>query len=229
MKREVVGSMSEWSGVLKDLFRQIDDGSIGLGHIQALLERRDPFAAESFQGLVTEWEGFYQDTFGIKADFSNLRIPEKQPGFNRLIIMAEGMTPQRLYDKCGEFFACWKWTGDSLDNVVAYSERTSKNGAYAVWVRDRVEADEEFKKLSADEIKAKNINTETLEERFIHELKYFRETRAHLDLRNITLCAGSRDSDGAVPGVYWYDDELRVHWYNPDNSYDDLRPRQVVS
>lgn len=43
MRREVVGSMSEWSGALKDLFRQIDDGSISLQEIRAFLEHRDPF------------------------------------------------------------------------------------------------------------------------------------------------------------------------------------------
>ncbi len=43
MKKEIVGSMSEWSGVLKDVFRQIDDGSLGIGHFQTLLEHRNPF------------------------------------------------------------------------------------------------------------------------------------------------------------------------------------------
>ncbi len=43
MKREIVGSMSEWSGVLKDIFRQIGDGSLTMGHLQALLEHRNPF------------------------------------------------------------------------------------------------------------------------------------------------------------------------------------------
>ncbi len=39
-KRQVVGSMSKWSGVLKDFFRQIADGSINLNQVQAFLEHR---------------------------------------------------------------------------------------------------------------------------------------------------------------------------------------------
>ena len=52
MKREIVGSASEWTGVLKDLFRQMDDGSITLAHIQAFLEHRDPFVAVDSSPLV---------------------------------------------------------------------------------------------------------------------------------------------------------------------------------
>lgn len=212
---------------MSNLLRQIKD--LFRGNAKASLDHRIPLEDRSIEELIAEWEGFYQDTFGIKADFSNLQIPEKESGFNRLIIMTVGMTPQRLYDKCGEFFPCWKWTGDTLDNVITYSERTSKNSAYAVWVRDCVEADEEFKTLSADKIKAQNINTETLEERFIHELKYFRESGKHLDIKNVTLCAGSRFSDGSVPSVSLTGSEFRVRTFPPGRTDGIHRSRQVVS
>ena len=42
-KKEVVGSMSEWSGVLKDFFRQIADGSKTLRQVQLFLENKNPF------------------------------------------------------------------------------------------------------------------------------------------------------------------------------------------
>jgi len=42
-KKEVVGSMSEWSGVLKDFFRQINDGSKTLRQVQLFLENKNPF------------------------------------------------------------------------------------------------------------------------------------------------------------------------------------------
>ena len=220
-KRQVVSSMSDWSGVLKDFFRQIGDGSIALNQVQAFLEHQNPFEAKS------DWQNFYSE-LGIEADFSNLQIPNKQKGFDHLIIVAKEMTPQLLYDKCEELFPCWKWTDKNLDEIVE-SERTAKNGAYAIWVRDRVEADEELKNLSADDLKNKNIPGITLEERFIHELKYFKETGKHLDRDNITLCASSRYSDGGVPGVSWCRGELRVHWLYPDHRLDSLRARRAVS
>jgi len=228
-KRQVVGSMSEWSGVLKDLFQQIDDGSVTLPQVQTFLEHRNPFEAKlDIEKLVKDWENFYQEVFGIKVDFYELPIPKHQPGFDRLIIVAEQMTPETLFNKCKELFPCWKWTDKNLDEIVE-SERTTKNGAYAIWVRDRVEADEELKNLSANDSKKQDIPGITLEERLLYELKYFRETSKHLDVKNLTLCAGSRDDGGGVPGVSWDGVRLGVYWCPPDDRGGSLRSRQVVS
>ena len=46
-KKQVVGSMSDWSGVLKDFFRQIGDGSLTLEQVTATVEHRNPFEIES--------------------------------------------------------------------------------------------------------------------------------------------------------------------------------------
>jgi hypothetical protein len=217
--------MSEWSGMLKDLFRQIDDGSITLQELQAFIEHRNPFEVV---GSVKGWENFYRETFGIECDFSNLQIPKKRKGFDRLIIVAQGMTPQKLFDKCKELFLCWRWTDKNLDEMVN-SERTSKNGAYAVWFRNRVEADEGLKNLSANDLEKRRIPGITLEERLLLELKYFKETGRHLDVERITLCSGSRDSVvGAVPGVGWCGGKLCIDWYDPARCYDGLGSRRAV-
>ena len=127
-------------------------------------------------------------------------------------------------------FPCWRWTEDNFDKIVIYNERDAKNGPYSIWVRDEVEADEKYKNLSANQIKGMNIKTETLVERLIHELKYFQETGKHLDIKNITLCTGSRYSDGNVPYVCWNDDgRLRVHLCGTDGCHDNLRSREAVS
>lgn len=230
-KRQVVGSMSDWSGVLKDFFRQIGDGSIVLNQVQLFLEHQNPFEIKSetdILTLISYWQNFYNDVFGIEADFSNLQIPNKQSGFDRLIVVAKGITPQLIYDKCEGSFSCWKWTDKNLDEIIE-SERTAKNDAYAIWVRNKVEADEELKNLSADDLKKKNIPGITLEERLVYELKYFKETKSHLDIKNITLCAGSRYSNFAAPRVYWLHGRLRVGWdYFGYRDYH-LRSRRVVS
>ena len=67
------------------------------------------------------------------------------------------------------------------------SERTAKNGPYAIRVRDRVEADEELKNRSARDLQQQGILGITIEEREIFELKYFTETGQHLDIVNWTL------------------------------------------
>jgi len=62
------------------------------------------------------------------------------------------------------------------------------------------------------------------------ELEYFKKTGEHLDIENMTLCAGSRYTDGCVPHVYWYPDfrELRVYWCRPGVAFGVLRSREVV-
>ncbi|MBN1325531.1 hypothetical protein JW977_00920 [Candidatus Falkowbacteria bacterium] len=170
-----------------------------------------------------EWQRFYEEVFGIKADFSKIVLPEKQEGFNWLVVVLEGMTANRTYDKCKERFSSWRYT-ENLDTIK--SVRTSEK-TYAIWLRDRVEADEENKNLSAEECEKRGINGITLEERLLLELFYHWRTSKHLDINNVTLCTGSRDSDGDVPVVDWRDDEMEVSYDSPGCAFDRLRARAV--
>lgn len=228
-KREVVGSMSDWAGMLAEFFRQIKDGSFNQGQLEAFLEHRNPFGLLGEPVVIKDWQNFYSDVFGIEADFSSLRIPEKQAGFDRLIIIAGGLKIQQVYDKCKELFPCWKYIDGNLDKAVSVNDRTPANGTYAVWFRDWIEADEELKNLSANALKEKNIAGITLVERLLYELKYFKETGKHLDINNWTLCSGSRCPGGRVPGVGWGVGRLSVGWCHPGSAGPSLRSRQAVS
>ena len=77
--------------------------------------------------------------------------------------MAEGITIQQLYDKCNELFPCIKWTNKILDQIIA-SERTSKNGSYAILIRDEIEADDNLKNICAEGLEKENILGITIEE-----------------------------------------------------------------
>ena len=180
--------------------------------------------------LLLDWQNFYKKLFGTDYNFSNIRIPEKSEGNWRLLIIAD-ITLETLYAKCKELFPCWRWTNDDFDKIVAENERTAKDGSYAIWAKDEVEADENLKNKSANDIKAIKLNTETFAERFVHELKFFQETGKHLDIKNITLCAGSRYSDGNVPSVRWHGSfsEMSVDWYDPGVAHGHLGSREVVS
>jgi len=176
--------------------------------------------------LVKDWQVFYDDVFGIKVDFSDLVIPEKRVDFDRLVIVVQELRLQRFYDKCEALFPCYKWTDDNLDLVVK-SERISANGLYAVWIRDRVEADEELKNLSTYDLIQQKVAGITLEERLVYELKYFKETGKHLDVRNVTLCTGSVAAGGIV-FVGFYNGKMRVRCCYIHNHNNDLRSRQVI-
>ncbi|OGZ83261.1 MAG: hypothetical protein A2416_00380 [Candidatus Staskawiczbacteria bacterium RIFOXYC1_FULL_37_52] len=186
-------------------------------------------ASPSDEELLEDWVKFYQDVFQLKLTFNGaLIVPARKPGFDRLLVLAKGMTPQRLYDKCDELFPSWKYTDSNLDEVIK-SDRTAKNGHYAVWVRNRQEADEENWNFSADQLKRLGTPEITLEEREVYELKFFKETDDHMDKSNRTLCPGSRHTLGNVPSADWGGGGFGVDWHSPGSHCCRLRSRSVVS
>ena len=181
--------------------------------------------------VLAEWQVFYKKLFGIDCDFSNLIIPEK-PGSGRWrLLTIANIKLETLYAKCEEYFPCRRWTDDNLDKIVIKNERDARNGAYAIWVKDAPEADEDLGNFSARKIKDEGILTETLTERLIHELLFFNETGDHLDTRTITLCSGSRFFNGLVPIVHCRDGiyKMYIDCDYPDEAANSLRSRQVVS
>lgn len=143
------------------------------------------------------------------------------------INIPKGLTIEQAYKDCKALFPCWRWIDENLDQIVN-SDRTSKE-AYSIKVKATVEADENLKNMSANELKEKGVKGITLLERLVLEKDYFQKTGKHLDIDNITLCSGSRNSDGHVPRVDWYDtDGLGVGWDYPGSAVDNLRSREVV-
>jgi hypothetical protein len=174
--------------------------------------------------MLAPWQEFWQ------ISLAGLMIPRKREVFDRLLVIAAGATIEGEYQKCEKLFPCWRSTKDNLDVAVATNDRDAKKGSYALWVRDRVEADDELRALSANDLSARKLTTMTLLERIVYERKYFLETGGHLDIQNVTLCAGSRSRDGSVPHVDFYDGRFRVGrgWCYPGVSYDSLRAREAV-
>lgn len=144
--------------------------------------------------------------------------------FTRVVKMRKGITVQDLIAECKTLFPVYSYV--NLDGIT--SERTTAED-YEIRVRDRVEADEELKNLSANQLWDKGVQAITLEERLQLELDYFLETGQHLDIQNVTLCAGSRGAGGGVPGVFWGGVGLRVSGWSPDGRDGSLRARAVIS
>jgi hypothetical protein len=174
-----------------------------------------------------EWTRFYQEVFGLNVDLSGVAISEEKPGFGWVVIVANELTLNQVWAKCKEKFPSCSYLGDDLGEVVPVNDRTT-GVAYAKRFRDRVEADAELANLSANQLKKKRIQSITLPERLLLELWYLWKTGKHLDIKNITLCAGSRYSDGVVPCVSWGGDELRVVYCDADSWGGYLRARAAV-
>ena len=119
--------------------------------------------------------------------------------------------------------------GENWDKDLT-SDRNALDHAYAIWVRDNVEVDYGLNHLAADNMAEKGITVETLEERLLEEIKYFKQTEQHLDITSKTMCAGSRYVGGRVPRVRWHSGlgGFHVGSYHAGVRDDNLRARQVI-
>jgi len=192
------------------------------------LENRVTTRTKDTEAQIKAWEKFYSEFFSLDFKFDAALIPQRQSGFNRLIIIPQGMSISKAFAACKQHFKCWKHTDEDLESVMRESERGPVKETTSRWFRDRVEADEEVQGKSANDLECEKIEGITLLERIIFELKYWSETKKHLDVSNVTLCSGSRCSGGSVPYAYWYVDEFSVRWDDADSRNSILRSRVAV-
>ena len=177
------------------------------------------------------WHNFYREE-GIEIDFSSFQIPDRPEGDWWLILVAPGMTCNKVIQVLRKKFKVWVYTED-LDVVIDFEkeQRRAVDKPYAVWVKANVEADPELKNKSANDLG--DTPAVTLMERLLLEVFHFcfASSGKHLDVQNITLCAGSRYCDGSVPSVLFHSaaGKVIVDWALPGNRGDDLRSRQAVS
>ena len=137
---------------------------------------------------------------------------------------------------CKKVIACFKKLGANAkkdignpDDEVKVNERDPKKGSYAVSFKRAIEADEENRNLSADDLKNRGGKGITLLERLLLELGYFASTGQHLDVESVTLCAGSLHKSGYTPRVCCRSGVLRIFvcWCGSRDQCDHLRPRSV--
>lgn len=181
---------------------------------------------------IESWQKFYLKYFGLVVDFSQVKIPTNLADFLRIIFIAEGLKLSDVLKAMTKAGIKW-WTysvNDDLDKIITENVRNPTT-AYAIRIRERVEADEELKDLSANQLKERGVNCMTLLERLVYGLKYFSEMGKHLDIVSWTLCVGSRDSDGYVPSVAFGPggDRISVYCWRHVDSVGSLRSRQAVS
>ncbi len=178
--------------------------------------------------FLDEMAEFYGKVYNI-AKLPKVSLPIVVPGFCWGLVMVPGITIEQDLAACQKDYEVWRWTEDNLDNIVKSTRSADK--PYAIWLRDRQEADQELKNKSFNDLEKLGIPGITLAERIRLERWFFWRTNEHLDIQNVTLCTGSRSSDGDVPGVDWDSDfrRLSVSWCGSGDADSGLRSRQAVS
>ena len=176
--------------------------------------------------FFVQWLDLYREEFGIELNINKLQISKHQEN-TWIVPVHESLTEQIIYDACKKLFSCDKSV--DLSKVIDLHRK----GTTVRRFKANVEADEEHKNKSANDLKKEGLEEKsiTLKEQMLLELWYFKTTGKHLDIGNWTLCNGSRDADGCVPRVRWFVDyrKFYVNWSDVDNSSDSLRARVAVS
>jgi len=223
-------------GKIGATLKSLEDAGVTTDHLATI--RSDGELAKKIADLcrATEpsdiksvWTRIYKRYFNRRVNLADVVIPDHyDPKKHFCIIAARGITLNEVVKGLRKLFTVHLYTEDLDANVTANDRIADKD--YAILFRKNIEADEEFKNLSANQLKEKGISGITLLERLLLEALYFSATLEHLDVSNVTLCSGSRFSDGHVPYVLWDSvaSKLVVHWYSPDDSSDYLRARVAV-
>jgi hypothetical protein len=182
--------------------------------VQALIGKPKKLGAELRQillqsapinELLLDWQKFYAEVFGLEFEPTTVTLPDERDGFGWVIVNLPGLTDNQVYDKCKERFPSWRHY-DDLDAAIAHNDRTATDGSYAIRIRNGIEADKQYRNLSANETIKRGIGGLTLLERMLLELWYHWKTGGHLDTKSGTICSGSRYGDGNIPDAYSHDD-----------------------
>jgi hypothetical protein len=224
-QKVLVEGSSVTASQCKEFFRQIEDGSISGIYLQMFLDRQLQFNLEK---VNIDWTRVYK-TLGMKFEPGNLAV-ETDP-YHWDVYVLKGVTPNKVVAAFRELSVEVYTYIHDLDLGVPTNDRDPKNGSYRVRFKKTIEADPELANKSANDLTEEKIEGITLLERLLLELGYFLATGEHLDVENITLCSGSRDSDGGVPGVDGHAGprKLCIGWCPPQHRDGNLRARAVVS
>ena len=158
-----------------------------------------------------DWLATY-DSFGMKAEYEEAMKTFSMWSDPNLWIVPVIASPDcKKVVTCNMVVAGMRKSGikvwayyDDIDARISHNDRDPANGSYAIGFRRAIEADEENHDLSANVLASRGHKGTTCLERELLGYGYYLTTRQHLDVKNITLCPGSRDRDGKVPSVSFY-------------------------
>ncbi len=229
----LVAGSSVAASQLKDLFRQIEDGSITHRRLQLFLDHQNPWDDSTLPDL--DWRAVYEklDLLTDLEKFLAENVTEEtaENAETWVLPVLKGVTPNKVITAMRELDVQFYLYTDDLNKGVPINDRNPDNGSYLVRFVRTIEADVDLANCSADQLAKNGVKGITLLERLLLELAYFLATGEHLDVKNVTLCSGSRYSDGDVPYVHWSAGhrKVRVSWYSPGNARPFLRARAIVS
>ena len=72
------------------------------------------------------WEDFYRNEFGLAVDLSQVAVPDNPGRFDRVIVVAQGVTIKMVLDACQKYFNVWTYVDDLDATVIKNDPRVSR-------------------------------------------------------------------------------------------------------
>lgn len=185
-------------------------------------------AAKEIGEVAEKYERLYRDYFGIEVDFSIVAVPDKRPGIETPLFIPRGLTCNHAYDVCAAAFTCWRYAKD-LDAAVKGRNDRELVSDYMILTNGDQEPAEETGNISANRAVVLGVRATILLEELVAERFFWEEYKQNRNQKNVTLCHGSRDAHGFVPGVDSSGGRFHVCCYGPDDSGGYWRFRPAVS
>ncbi len=140
---------------------------------------------------LEDWQRFYKEEFDIVIDIKNLDIPKRSKGADILMVVAEGITPNAVFEKLSKRVDVNAYIFD-LNTID--SER-KPNQTYAIWLAISPVENSDGRL---------GISLLTIEERLLLELIDLERMGEYLEkYRWRAACLGSIDLGGCSPFIYW--------------------------
>ena len=164
------------------------------------------------QSVISEWQDFYQRIIGIEADFSNLVLPEFQPGFDRILIVDKSLTLEKLLKACQKHLnsritSPWNLCHDNFEH-----ERDSRNGTYVIRIKNILEPSPYVEGFPKE-------NCIGLLEEILFYLKYFDENEKLPGNKEMTTCFSAMCKTTQVVQVWLRTGILNITYSEKDTGF----------
>ncbi|MBU0706842.1 hypothetical protein KKG41_00535, partial [Patescibacteria group bacterium] len=166
-----------------------------VNEVERMLRRLPNYAR-----MIEWWGVFYKEVFGTLVQLKPQIVPEEKAGLSRLLVMVKEVSLDQIVDYLAKATAVdTNFSSGHHRDVI--SPRVPPQH-YAIWIRDRLEADCEHRGKSVEMISEEGLCGITLEERLMLEVVHLQRSNEqgfrHLDEGTQTLCTGSRTDRGST-------------------------------
>ncbi len=169
----------------------------------------------------------YRKYFDLHTPFEGLEIPTQPQGYQRLLVMGKAMN-HRIYASAAKKIHAVNFPITNMDTHFQQDRFPSK--AYAIWIKDSVEADDNYEKSAEDLWKLEVPFMGSLE-MLVADFMHVIENGSHMNLETKTICAGAKSKEVAVcvPVISWSASVVNVTSEVSTHTSPKVRGRMVVT